>query len=193
VWPRFYPQDSVRVRTSGRVGEVNQIGPNERGDDWQFEIAFEPHAQAVPRPGLLIADADAATYHADELELIEASGLEHDDEIELALEVSDADAEAIAHQVQRLIAETFSVERARRVDAGNLRIGITPRDHPREAVRALMSRLGRAWLVEDDGWYANVTWADENFPIAGVRGAQIFLCPWRDPRQRERLPGEPAD
>jgi hypothetical protein len=108
VWPRFHPQDSVRIRTSGRVGGVNQIGPNERGDDWQFEIAFEPHAQAVPRPGLLIADADAATCHADELELIEASGLEHDDEIELALEVSDADAEAIAHQVQRLIAETFS-------------------------------------------------------------------------------------
>jgi hypothetical protein len=193
VWPRFHPQDSVRIRTSGRVGEVNQIGPNERGDDWQFVIAFEPDAQAVPRPGLLIAEADVATYRTDELELIEASGLEHDDEIELALDVSDSDAEAIAHQVQRLIAETFSVERARRVDAGDLRIGITPRDHPRKAVRALMATLGSAWLVEDDGWYANVTWADASFPVAGVHGAQIVLCPWRDPRQGERLPGEPAD
>jgi hypothetical protein len=193
MWPRFHPQDSVRIRTSGRVGEVNQIGPNERGDDWQFEIAFEPDAQAVPRPGLLIAEADVATYRTDELELIEASGLEHDDEIELALDVSDSDAEAIAHQVQRLIAETFSVERARRVDAGDLRIGITPRDHPRKAVRALMATLGSAWLVEDDGWYANVTWADASFPVAGVHGAQIFLRPWRDPRQGERLPGEPAD
>jgi len=95
--------------------------------------------------------------------------------------------------VQRLIAETFVVERARRVDAGDLRIGISPRAHPREAVRALMARLGTAWLVEDDGWYANVTWADEGFPVAGVHGAQIFLRPWRDPRQGERLPGEPAD
>ena len=193
MWPRFHPQDSVRIRNSGRVGEVNQIIPNERGDDWQFEIAFEPGAQAVPRPGLLIPEADVATYRTDELELIEASGLEHDDEIELALDVSDSDAEAIAHQVQRLIAETFSVERARRVDAGDLRIGITPRDHPREAVRALMATLGSAWLVEDAGWYANVTWADASFPVAGVHGAQIFLRPWRDPRQGERLPGEPAD
>jgi hypothetical protein len=192
VWPRFHPQDSVRIRTSGRVGEVNQIGPNERGDDWLFEIAFEPDAQAVPRPRLLIADADVATYRADELELVEASGLKHDEEIELALEVSDSDADAITHEVRRLIAETFPVERARRVDAGDLRIGITPRDHPREAVRALMARLGSAWLVEDDGWYANLTWAEE-FPVAGVHRAQIFLRPWRDPRQGERLPGEPAD
>jgi hypothetical protein len=192
VWPRFHPQDSVRIRTSGRVGGVNQIGPNERGDDWQFEIAFESDAQAVWRPGLLIAEADVATYRTDELELIEASGLEHDDEIELALDASDSDAEAIAHQVQRLIAETFSVERARRVDAGDLRIGITPRDHPREAVRALMATLGSAWLVEDDGWYANVTWTDASFPVAGVHGAQIFLRPWRDPRNRERLPGKPV-
>jgi hypothetical protein len=193
VWPRFHPQDSVRIRTSGRVGGVNQIGPNERGDDWQFEIAFESDAQAVSRPGLLTAEADVATYRTDELELIEASGLEHDDEIELALDASDSDAEAIAHQVQRLIAETFSVERARRVDAGDLRIGITPRDHPREAVRALMATLGSAWLVEDDGWYANVTCADASFPVAGVHWAQIFLRPWRDPRQGERLSGEPAD
>jgi hypothetical protein len=191
VWPRFHPQDSVRIRTSGRVGDVNQIGPNERGDNWLFEIAFEPDAQAVPRPGLLIADADVAIYRADELELVEASGLKHDEEIELAL-VSDSDVEAIAHQVHHLIAERFPVERARRVDAGDLRIGITPRDHPREAVRALMARLGSAWLVEDDGWYANVTWAEE-FPVAGVHGAQIFLRPWRDPRRGERLPGEPAD
>jgi hypothetical protein len=193
VWPRFRPQDSVRIRTGGRVGDVNDIVPNERGDDWLFEIAFEPDAQAVPRPGLLIADADVAIYRADELELVEASGLKHDEEVELALEVSDSHVEAIAYQVHRLIAETFPVERARRVDAGHLRIGITPRDHPREAVRALMARLGSAWLVEDDGWYANVTWAGEEFPVAGVRGAQIFLRPWRDPRQGERLPGEPAD
>jgi hypothetical protein len=142
VWPRFHPQDTVRIRTSGRVGEVNQIGPNERGDDWQFEIPFEPDAQAVPRPGLLIAEADVATYRTDELELIEASGLEHDDEIELALDVSDSDAEAIAHQVQRLIAETFSVERARRVDAGDLRIGIT------HAI-ILARRYARSWQRSD--------------------------------------------
>jgi hypothetical protein len=192
VWPRFHPQDSVRIRNSGRVGEVNQIGPNERGDDWLFEIAFEPDAQAVPRPGLLIAGADVAIYGVHELELVEASGFKHDEEIEFALEVSDSDVEAIAHQVQRLIAEAFPVKRARRVDAGDLRIGITPRDHPREAVRALMARLGSAWLVEDDGWYANLTWAEE-FPVVGVHRAQIFLRPWRDPRQGKRLTGEPAD
>jgi hypothetical protein len=141
VWPRFHPQDSVRIRTSGRVGEVNQIGPNERGDDW-FEIAFEPDAQAVPGPGLLIADADVATYRADELELVEASGLKHDEEIELALEVSDSDAEAIAHQLQRLIAETFPVERARRVDAGDLRIGTL------HAI-ILARRYARSWHGSD--------------------------------------------
>jgi hypothetical protein len=193
VWPPFRPNDYVRVRSSGRVGEVSQIEPNERGDDWLFEIAFEPDAQAVPRPGLLIADADVATYRANELELVEASGQEHDEEIELALDVSDSDAKVIASEVQRLIAETFVVERARRVDAGDLRIGISPRAHPREAVRALMAQLGTAWLVEDDGWYANVTWVDEIFPVAGVHGAQIFLRPWREPRQGERLPRELAD
>jgi hypothetical protein len=95
--------------------------------------------------------------------------------------------------MQRLIAETFVVERARRLDAGDLRIGISPRAHPREGVRALMARLGSRWLVEDDGWYANVTWTDESFSVAGVRRVQIFLRPWRDPRKRERLPGQRVD
>jgi hypothetical protein len=56
-----------------------------------------------------------------------------------------------------------------------------------------MARLGSAWLVEDDGWYANVTWAGERFPIAEVDAARLFLRPWRDPRSRERLPGEATD
>jgi hypothetical protein len=86
-----------------------------------------------------------------ELELVEASGQEHEEEIELALDVSDSDADLIAREMQRLIAETFVVERARRLDAGDLRIGIRPRAHPREAVRALMARLGSRSLVEDDG------------------------------------------
>lgn len=55
----------------------------------------------------------------------------------------------------------------------------------------LMDRLGSGWLVEDDGWYANVTWARERFPVGGVHVAQIFLRPWRDPHEGERLPGEP--
>jgi hypothetical protein len=42
VWPRFHPQDRVRIRSSGRVGHVNQIEPNENGDGWLFEIAFGP-------------------------------------------------------------------------------------------------------------------------------------------------------
>jgi hypothetical protein len=192
VWPSFRPQDRVRVHYSCRIGDVNQIDPNEQGDDWLFAIAFEPDEPAVPGPGLLIADADLATYCADELELLEASGQEHDEEIELALDVSDSEADLIAREVQRLIAKTF-VERARRIDAGDLRIGISPRAHPREAVRALMARLGSAWLVEDDGWYTNVTWTDESFPVAGVHGAQIFLRPWREPQKRERLPGQPVD
>lgn len=193
MWPGFRPQDRVRVRARGRIGEVNQIAPNEDGVDWLFEIAFEAGEEAVPRPGLLIADADLVTYAADELELVEPSGQEHDEEIELALDVSDSDADLIAGQMQRLIAETFVVERARRLDAGDLRIGISPRAHPREAVRALMARLGSRWLVEDDGWYANVTCADESFPVAGVRRVRIFLRPWRDPRKRERLPGQRVD
>jgi hypothetical protein len=56
-----------------------------------------------------------------------------------------------------------------------------------------MARLGSRWLVEDDGWYANVTWTDESFSVAGVRRVQIFLRPWRDPRKRERLPGQRVD
>jgi hypothetical protein len=59
VWPGFRPQDRVRVRARGRIGEVNQIAPNEDGVDWLFEIDFEAGEEAVPRPGLLIADADS--------------------------------------------------------------------------------------------------------------------------------------
>jgi hypothetical protein len=155
VWPRFHPQDSVRIRTSGRVGEVNQIGPNERGDDW-FEIAFEPDAQAVPGPGLLIADADVATYRADELELVEASGLKHDEEIELALEVSDSDAEAIAHQLQRLIAETFPSSEREGSTPGICASGHSTRSSSRGGTRAHgtarigMARRGRRLVREPD-------------------------------------------
>jgi hypothetical protein len=51
VWPGFRPQDRVRVRASGRFGEVNQIAPNEDGVDWLFEIAFEAGEEAVPAQG----------------------------------------------------------------------------------------------------------------------------------------------
>jgi hypothetical protein len=42
------------------------------------------------------------------------------------------------------------------------------------ALRALMTRLGSAWLVEDDGWYANVTWANVSRSL-GVHGARSFF------------------
>jgi hypothetical protein len=38
-----------------------------------------------------------------------------------------------------------------------------------------MTRLGSARLVEDDRWYANVTWANERFPVVGVHGARSFF------------------
>jgi hypothetical protein len=71
VWPRFHLQDRVRIRTSGRVGYVNQIEPNERGDDWPFEVAFGP--------------GDLELYDASKLELVEASEQEHEAEIAVAL------------------------------------------------------------------------------------------------------------
>jgi hypothetical protein len=73
VWSERPTEDALDV-----VGEVNQIGPNERGDDWQFEIAFEPHAQAVPRPGLLIDEADVGMwprFHPQDSVRIRTSGL----------------------------------------------------------------------------------------------------------------------
>jgi hypothetical protein len=173
--------DRVRVRTLDRDGDVNDIEPNEHGNGWLFEVVFG------------VRRHDYVMCTADELELIEASGQEHDPEIELALDVERADADIVADRMQRLVAEAFALERVRRIDADDLRIGIAPRDHPRDAVRALMERLGSAWLVEDDGWYANVTWAADGFPVAGVEGAQIFLRPWRSPRGGERLPGECID
>jgi hypothetical protein len=159
---------------------VNQIEPNENGDDWLFEIAFSPR--------------DLARYEADGLELIEASGLEHEAEIALALETSAADASGIADAAERLAAESFSVEkRAHEIGGEQVFIELWPRDDPRDALRAFMERLGSPWLVEDDGWYANVTWMGEHFPIAEVEAARLFLRPWRDPRLRERLPGGPTD
>jgi hypothetical protein len=194
VWPPFRPNDRVRVRRSGRFGDVNAIEPNERGDHWLFEIVFERADDAAHEGAELVFErAEVAHYETDELELVEASGQEHDPEIELALDVPDGDDAVVADRVLRLLAETFAVERAKKVDAGHLCIGISPRAHPRDAVHALMARLGSTWFVEDDGWYANVTWARESFPIAGVRDATIFLRPYRDPHPGERLPGEPVE
>jgi hypothetical protein len=130
----------------------------------------------------------------DELELVEASGLEHEAEIALALQTSAAGASGIADAVERLAARTFVVEgRAREISGEQVFVELSPRDHPRDALRALIKRFGSAWLVLDEGWYANVTWADERFPIAEVDGARLSLRPWRDPRPHERLPGEPTD
>jgi hypothetical protein len=171
---------------------VNQIEPNEHGDGWLFEIVFEQDAQTVSRTGLSIARADAATYEGDELEIIEASALEHEAEIELALETSSADAAVVADEAERLAAETFVVEaRAHTLTDRRVLIELRQRDHPRDAVRALMKRLGPAWLVDDDGWYANVHWIGDEFPVPGVRRASVFLRPWRNPRSGRRLPGEP--
>ena len=64
MWPRFHPQDRVRIRASGRLGYVNEIEPNEHGDDWLFEIAFDR--------------GDVARYETGELELVEVLGLEHE-------------------------------------------------------------------------------------------------------------------
>jgi hypothetical protein len=177
VWPRFRPEDGVRVRGSGRIGRVNQVEPNERGDDWLFEIAFDPEGTAL--------------HGADELELVEASGQQHEAEIELALRAPSADAAFVVDQLRRLSEETFAVEHC---EGGRTNdtvfVEISPRDHPREATRALMGRLGSSWLVEDDGWYANVHWIGDEFPISGVDGASVFLRPWRDPRPGQPLSGE---
>jgi hypothetical protein len=173
---------------------VNEIESNERGDDWRFELGFERADTGTHERGELVFErAEVAHYETDDLELVEASGQEHEPEIELALDVADDDAAVVADRVLRLLAETFAVERAERVAAGHLHIGISPRPHPRDAVRELMARLGSTWFVEDDGWYANVTWARDSFPVAGVAGARIFLRPYRDPQLGERLPGEPVE
>jgi hypothetical protein len=180
VWPLFRPQDRVRVRLSGCVGHVNQIDPNERGDDWVFEIIFE--------------GGDVGRYDTGVVELVEVSGLEHDSEIELVLDTSSPNGPIVANDVERLVAQTFAIDSvSHTISDEQVRVEVRPRDHPREAVRALMMRLGSAWLVEDDGWYANVTWASGHFPVAGVYGARIFLRPWRDPRSGERLSGDPVD
>lgn len=50
-----------------------------------------------------------------------------------------------------------------------------------------MDRLGRSWLTEDDGWYANLSWNAPTFPIAGVDDVAMFLRPWRDPSSGPRL------
>jgi hypothetical protein len=159
---------------------LNQIDPNGRGDEWIFELIFD--------------HGDVGRYDTNALELVEVSGLEHESEIELVLDTSSSNGAIVASDVERLAAETFPVDSgSHTISDGQVRVEVRPRDHPREAVRALMARLGSAWLVEDDGWYANVTWAHEDFPVAGVQSAQIFLRPWRDPRDGERLPGEPVD
>jgi hypothetical protein len=96
----------------------------------------------------------------------------------LALDTSSANAAVVGADVTRLSAETFVVVAATlRVDDERAVVELQPRDHPRDALRALMRRFGPGWLVEDDGWYANVTWVGERFPIAGVEAAQIFLRP----------------
>jgi hypothetical protein len=159
---------------------VNDIAPDDRGDGWLFEILFD--------------DGDIAHYDADQLALVEPSGRGHEAEIELALETSSADAAGVAADVERLAGETFRVVAgAQTIRDGGAFVELHPQNHPRPAVRALMERLGSEWLVEDDGWYANVTWAGGDFPVAGVDAVRLFLRPWRDPRSHERLPGEPAD
>jgi hypothetical protein len=194
VWPLFRPQDRVRIRASGLVGEVNQIEPNERGNGWLFEVVLEQDAQTAQRSELSIGRVETATCEADELELVEASGLEHEAEITLRLETSSADAAAIADSAERLAAETFVVAaRAHSLTDQRVLIELWPRDHPRDGVRDLMKRVGHAWLVEDDGWYANVHWVGDEFPVAGVDQASVFLRPWRDPRSGRRLPGDPHE
>jgi hypothetical protein len=157
---------------------VNQVEPNERGDDWLFEVAFDPEGTAL--------------HKTDELELVEASGQQHEAEIELALRAPSADATRLIDHVRRLAEETFAVEHCgghRTTDT--VFVQIAPLDHPRDVTRGLMARLGSSWLVEDDGWYANVHSIGETFPIPGVDHASLFLRPWRDPRPGPPLPGEP--
>lgn len=154
---------------------MNYIEPNESGDDWLFEVSFEPR--------------DLAHYGSGELELVEPTG--HEEEIELVLQTSFEGASVVAREITRIAAETSGIEtRSHSFEDDRLRIGLYSRDHPREAIRALMERLGSSWSVEDDGWYANVHWVSERFPIAGVDQATLFLRPWRDPRPAERLPRE---
>lgn len=109
------------------------------------------------------------------------------------LRVSAEDALVIALDVARLAAETFPVKRARLSAGETISVDLSPRDHPRDALRAFMEQLGRSWLVEDDGWYANVAWVGERFPVAGVDNAELFLRPWRDPHSGDRLQGEPNE
>jgi hypothetical protein len=179
VWPLFHPQDFVRVRATGRTGHVNNIFPDDCDDEWLFEIVFDC--------------GDVGHYGPDALELVAASRQPREPEIEVALETSSEDAAAIVAELERLAAEAFPLRSlAHTISDGWVFIELRPRNHPRPALRALMKRLGSSWLVEDDGWYANVTWSDERFPIDGVAGARLFLRPWRDPRPGQRLQGQLA-
>jgi hypothetical protein len=172
-----------------RRGYVNAIERDAKGDRWQFEILFEE----PPDPRVILR-AETAWYGDDQLELIEASGLEHEPEIELDLETSVRDPAVVAADVLRVATDEFAVAAAAyRVDDERVRVQLSPRNHPRPAVQSLMARLGSSWLTEDDGWYANVTWIGRQFPVSGVDAARLFLRPWRDPRPGERLPGEPAE
>ena len=96
MWPAFRPQDLVRVRRSGRVGHVNQIEPNEPEDGWNFELLFDSR--------------ELATHDGDELELVEASGQEHDPEIEMVVETSSADPGKVAHDLARVATETVVIQ-----------------------------------------------------------------------------------
>lgn len=174
---------------TGRAGCVNQIEPDADEESWIFEILFDERGRAG-----LHERAETAKYRDDELALIEVSGLEHEPEIELDLKTSGREPAVVAADVLRVAAEEFAVRTARyQVDGQRVRLELSPRTHPRPAVRSLMARLGTSWLTEDDGWYANVHWIGPQFPVAGVDDATLFLRPWRDPSCGERLPGEPAE
>ena len=189
MWPPLYLQDRVRVRASGRIGDVNEIQPDADGAGWVFEVLFEESGE-TPSPRL----AETVYYRDEELELIERSGFEHEPEIELDLKVSGAEPAVVAADALRVIAESLAVKAATYdVDGDRVRVQVRPHDHPREAVRRLMDHVGVSWLTEDDGWYANVSWNGRVFPIAGVDEAQLFLRPWRDPSFGPRLPGERAE
>jgi hypothetical protein len=176
------------VLASGRFGYVNQIEPDIDRDDWLFEILFEESG------GAPLGRAEAATFRADELELVAVSGLDHEPEIELVVETTADEPAVVAAGLLQVVADELAVDAASYTVADrSVLIQLKTRDHPRPALRRIMARLGSSWLTEDDGWYANVTWTAQHFPVAGVDAARLFLRPWRDPRPGERLPGEPAE
>jgi hypothetical protein len=85
---------------------VNQIDPDAHGDDWLFEIVLDQSS------GTSVGRAETASCHADELELVEVSGLEHEPEIELVLKTSSVDPAIVAADVLQVAAEVFGIRAA---------------------------------------------------------------------------------